>query len=133
MKEITNIFIISDSATDIVNYIEGKSFDTFFDLRVGDKIAYNTRLYIYNEKYVITGIEGVIVDITNFLDTNSHIKSIAIDVDYNLLKKIKNIRNRERKLCETINSTNTEIVEQNSETRDDAIQDIKDNNAIDFE
>lgn len=119
MKKITRIYIISNSATDIVNKIQYKEFDAFFDLQVGDKIAYNTKVHVYNEMYMICGIEGIVKDITNFLSTDYHVKSINIEVDDNLLKDIKNTRDKRRENYETNDLSVVECKNSTSSTKND--------------
>lgn len=125
MKEITKINIISNdsvNAEDITRYIKEKTFDCFFDLKVGDSIFYSTVVYIYNEEQHYCEITGVIEKIINYLSSDEHVKVICIKADDTSLSDIKRHREYYRKMYEMLNSNNTEIIEQNEETGETVVR-----------
>lgn len=125
MKEITKINIISNdsvSAEDITRYIKEKTFDCFFDLKVGDTIFYSTIVYIYNEEQHYCEVTGVVEKIINYLSNDEHVKVICIKADDTSLSDIKRHREYYRKMYEMLNSNNTEIIEQNEETGETVVR-----------
>ena len=99
MRKITTISIVANDAFEndnILCYIKQKTLNYLLDLKVGDKIAYNTNLFIYNEKCIVTGIEGTIKDIVNFISNDYIDRTIAIEVTPQLLKEITWRRNSMR-------------------------------------
>lgn len=125
MKNITKINIITNDAFDkdnILSYISNREFNTHFDLKVGDKISYNTHILIYNEITKPCTITGTIQQIINYISEDEHVKQLCISVDDNVLGTICRDRDYYRKLVGIVNDPNTEIVDKDPETGDITIQ-----------